>query len=374
MVTVIQEQNPYAQAAERFGKGLSQGYINRSDEMALKNAVEKLGPDAKPKDVLNALVGTSTYGKEAKQEALKNYMGVQEFEANQKKAEAQDRKTLAKETENRLKQDELKYNKQVRIEDKKEKEIQKEKKELDKIDLQKKEYDFKEKKLNEEIRHHQALETVAGAKNKPESAFEKKMAAKNAEELSKLDQEIPRSISTAETLQYLSDEIDNEGIPGFIGGLVGTEKGTEIQSLGFTVIEPIFKLLNPGGGPLAQYKVKEAQNKFAVKATDYTWQKRAKIKALQLFNNQLQSRMIARKLAIESANGLLSEKQSQQFDREDEQLSDAFLDYDIAIEAVPEVEIAAAGLPPANTKKNKALIDPATKIRYESDGVRWIKK
>ena len=69
MVTVIQErdqQNPWASIAEKGVDNLIKGYTERSDEMALKRSIESLGNDADPRDVLKAIMGTNTYGREAK--------------------------------------------------------------------------------------------------------------------------------------------------------------------------------------------------------------------------------------------------------------------------------------------------------------------
>lgn len=85
MVQVIQQENPWAQAAGQLGGGLVQGYTERSDENAIRRAIEELGPDAKPRDVINTLTGLKTYGSGAKQRAVQNYQKSFESEIKAEK-------------------------------------------------------------------------------------------------------------------------------------------------------------------------------------------------------------------------------------------------------------------------------------------------
>lgn len=90
MVQFIPAKDDWAQAFRSFGSGLTQGYMGRSDENAVRKAIIDLGPNASSRDVLNALTNVKTYNKDAKQEALKNYLGVENFEELKRKAEAQE--------------------------------------------------------------------------------------------------------------------------------------------------------------------------------------------------------------------------------------------------------------------------------------------
>jgi len=85
MVTVVPADEGWGQAFSDFGAGFTQGAMNRSDEKALQKAVSNLGPEASPRDILNAITGAKTYSPQAKQNMLKNYMGVAEFEQMQKR-------------------------------------------------------------------------------------------------------------------------------------------------------------------------------------------------------------------------------------------------------------------------------------------------
>lgn len=80
MAQFIPNRNTYADIGERFGAGFTEGHQTRSDEMALQKTIGSLPPDASPRQILDAITGTRTYSPEAKQNALKNYMGVANFD------------------------------------------------------------------------------------------------------------------------------------------------------------------------------------------------------------------------------------------------------------------------------------------------------
>lgn len=100
MATVINETDPRAEAFRNLGAGALQSHYTRSDEMAIKNALEKLGQNPTARQVLDAVTSTPTYSPQAKQQALKNFMGVAEFEelqrAAKKKEEMQEQTTNLK--------------------------------------------------------------------------------------------------------------------------------------------------------------------------------------------------------------------------------------------------------------------------------------
>lgn len=81
----IPSRNTWSNIGETLGKGVGEGYTNRADELALQNAVGLLGPNAKPRDILNAITKAHTYNPAAKQNLVKNYIGVAEFEKAEKK-------------------------------------------------------------------------------------------------------------------------------------------------------------------------------------------------------------------------------------------------------------------------------------------------
>lgn len=94
MVTVLPKENDWGDTFRTIGSGVAQGYQNRSDENALQKSIADLGPNPKARDVLDAITKTKTYSPESKQNLLKNYLGVSEFETMQQKYN--DAQTLAR--------------------------------------------------------------------------------------------------------------------------------------------------------------------------------------------------------------------------------------------------------------------------------------
>lgn len=89
MAVMTQATNPAPGIGRAFGEGLVTGYEDASDEKALQEAIHRLPKDASPQDILNTIVGTRA-SKEAKQDMLKNYMGVAEFEERVRSSKAQE--------------------------------------------------------------------------------------------------------------------------------------------------------------------------------------------------------------------------------------------------------------------------------------------
>ncbi|MDE2106824.1 MAG: hypothetical protein KGL39_56940, partial [Patescibacteria group bacterium] len=86
MVQFIPAKDDWANAFRQIGGGVAKGYMNRTDENAVKKAISDLGPNATARDILNALTNVKTYGNEAKQQALSNYLGQEQFEEIKRKA------------------------------------------------------------------------------------------------------------------------------------------------------------------------------------------------------------------------------------------------------------------------------------------------
>lgn len=95
MVQILPSEDFWGDIGRSVGSGAGESYLNRSDEMALQKAIGGLKPDASPQDVLNTLLNTNTYGNEAKQNILKNYLGVQQME--ELKRHAKEQEEIAKE-------------------------------------------------------------------------------------------------------------------------------------------------------------------------------------------------------------------------------------------------------------------------------------
>ncbi len=89
MVTYIPGENSWGEAFKQAGSNVGQSYMGRADELAIQNALTKLKPDASPREILDTITGVNTYSPQAKQQALKNYIGAAEFESNIAKSKAE---------------------------------------------------------------------------------------------------------------------------------------------------------------------------------------------------------------------------------------------------------------------------------------------
>jgi hypothetical protein len=376
MVTVIQErdqQNPWASIAEKGVDNLIKGYTERSDEMALKRSIESLGNDADPRDVLKAIMGTNTYGREAKDSAIKNYVGVENFNLAQKKAANEEKRMERQERvqDAQTKIVQARENRAARELELKEEAIKDKKieKEADKAAVKDivGQLGLSEEEQNalQDISKSDAIKLLA-KKFEGEGQFDKDVAKLNAQKYLDLTADVKKSESTIEALDWLDKKIDSLGVSGWISGSLGLSKdAAEAESVGFTTIEPIFKLLNPGGGILAAYKVKEAQNKFAVKASDSPWLKKAKVTALKRFAEQGLERSKDQLELIKKYKGKPPPDVMEKFNKETDTLGDAALDYDLTSEPVD------IGIDPSEYK-GKTITGPGG--RYYSDGSTWVRK
>ena len=91
MATVVQpRRNTLGEGlASAITKGF-ESYTNAADQSALQKSLGSLGDNPTPRQILDAVTGTKTYSPEAKQSALKNYLGVAEFEELQRKSKARE--------------------------------------------------------------------------------------------------------------------------------------------------------------------------------------------------------------------------------------------------------------------------------------------
>jgi hypothetical protein len=98
MVTILpKDENSWGDIGERFASGLTQGYTNTADELAIRKAIEDLGPNAKAKDVLNAVANTRPYNPESKKKFTDNFLKSHGIDLEEKKFAEMKRQTEAKE-------------------------------------------------------------------------------------------------------------------------------------------------------------------------------------------------------------------------------------------------------------------------------------
>ncbi len=80
MVQILPKEHDWSEAGQLFGQGATQGYQNRSDEMALQKAIVGLGNNPTPRQILDAVTNTKTVNPASKQNLFKNYLGASQFE------------------------------------------------------------------------------------------------------------------------------------------------------------------------------------------------------------------------------------------------------------------------------------------------------
>lgn len=325
MVQVVESSNDWADAFRKIGGGVSQGYTQRSDENAVQKAVSDLGPNASARDILNALTNTKTYSPEAKQKALQNYMGVEKFEEAKKEAASkqQERQSQAvreaAEKQNKEKQE--RANAKAIIN------------QIGSLTPEQKEEfgNTVSQKTAEEMLKNDFKAATAGQKLTP---FEKKIQEKEAEEYIKLSNDIPKLDSTLGDIAYVRQLSDNFGVGGRLANMVGLSKdAAEMESVAFTLIDPIVKIFNPSG-PIAQQKLKTIQDKYAIKATDFQAVRDAKLNALERFAKQAKARAQQKMDLIQKHNGKVPKEEMDRFDKESETIADVMIDYDLVGEEV----------------------------------------
>lgn len=89
MVQVVPADPGWGGFGESLGKGLVEGYQNRSDQKAIQKAVVDLGENPTPQDVLKAVTGTKTHNPEAAANFFKNFLSTAELENNTSKTALQ---------------------------------------------------------------------------------------------------------------------------------------------------------------------------------------------------------------------------------------------------------------------------------------------
>src|ERR1700722_417171 len=362
MVTILPKENDWSGAFESIGKGVSEGYQNRADEMALQKSISSLPPDASPRQILDAVTGTKTYNPQAKQTAFKNYLGASQFAETKRRAQAVEGNSAAKNT--------ITTNKANKEQAKEDSERVAADTLIDKLDID----DETKGKFKGNLPLQQATDlykhqVTAGGKV---SAFDKKIQEKQAEDYIDLTKEIPKLQSTVENIEYASKLEKELGVYGPLKGLLNTEKAAELEAVSFPLIEPIVKTFNPSG-PIATQKLKIIQDKYQIRATDAPWSIPGKIKALKHFATQALNRAQARMALYDKYDGTPPKDVVSKFDRESETLSDAMMDYDLAGEEAPKGTIPEQEMKNVKELKGKTITSPDGQ-KYYSDGVRWLKK
>lgn len=377
MVQVVSQDTGWDDAFRSAGKGFGQGYMNRSDETAVRSAIEKLGDNPSAQDVVKALTGARTYGNEAKQDFMKNYLGAAQFD--QLKSNAAEQAAIAR-ARNTIQEKQLAQKateRADRIEETEKKALSKTETEENKKKLERQTADALIDQLDipddqkqglKGILSQKAAEDLLKEQLKPKgpSTFIRTIEAGSGDDYLNLVKDIPLLQNQSDNIDYalrLSNEV---GVGSAIAHKAGfSEKAEKLESLGLTLIQPIVKIFNPSG-PIAQGKLELIKDKFAIKADETTYTRKGKLEALRIFSQQALKRAKDRLELIRKYEGRPPPNDLKMFDEESETLIDVMLDYDLHGE---EAKLDAD----AKALKGEIIIAPDGK-EYYSDGLRWVKK
>lgn len=388
MSFVLKNMQNLDQAGKNFGEGLGEGYMQGSDDRAIRKAVDSLPPNASYREILNAVSGVNTYNPKSKQQAVENLIKSHDLELQEKKANAQTtaNEIKQKQADAKIKEGETRnaetarHNQAVEtaatnkanteVTEKQQKKAQANAI-LDQLDLP----EEKKKALRDNITL-EAAESILKDQNKVRedklTPMERKLQEKAAEDYIALKEQIPVLEDTIQNIDEVERLANNMGAYeinwlGPLSGFVGTENAKALEAESFPLIQPIVKMFNPTG-PIATQKLKIIQDKYQIKATDNPPVIRGKITALRRFANQALARAKARQKLFEDNQGTPSTKQIEKFDRDSESMTDAMVDYELTGE-----EVNIPELPSAQGYKGKTITSPDGE-KFFSDGVKWMKK
>lgn len=356
----IPAKDDWANAFREIGGGVAKGYMNRSDENAVRKSIEDLGPNPSARQILDAITNAKTYSPQAKQQALSNYLGVEQFEELKRKSKAQEEIASAK--------NDIAAAKEKRELNKSAEERTNTKSIVNQLDLPPEQKEVLGDTLSQNAAESLLKEQLKPGNEEKLTPFQKKVQEKNAEEYINLTKEIPKIESTLGDIAYARQLSNELGISGAALGAAGlSKKSKELEGVSFTLMEPIVKIFNPSG-PIAQQKLKMIQEKYVISPSDAPWTKRAKLDALERFAKQALNRANQKMALIKKYDGNPPEAEIEKFDKESDTISDAMVDYDLIGEEVKE-----EGMPNPADFKGKTVTSPEGK-KYYSDGMRWVKK
>lgn len=368
MVTVVPADKGWGEAFQSLGSGVGQGIQNefesRADQKAIQNSLAKLGDNPEPKAVIEAITNTRTYNNKAKEKIIENVLGrekIDEAKRHAMKLESiAEKKNSIAEAKNNILSGKQTTDKSVQNREAvrnvvSQLDIPEEQKQIlgDSLDL----------------KDASGLLKTQFANKGKQTPFEKRMSEHNADEYIALSKEIPKVDANLENINYARKLSKDLGVSGTVKSAIGASKiGNELDAIGFTLMEPIIKIFNPSG-PLAQKKLENLKDIYSIKSTDVPWKRDAKLDALERFGKQAKARALEKKALIEKYEGNPPRDVLDKFDKENEGMIDAMLDYDLVGK-----EVNIEGMPDPVKSKDRTVRNKKDGNTYYSDGVRWIKK
>lgn len=382
MVQILPKENTWGDIGERLGKGLSEGYQTRADEMAIRNSLEKLGDSAQPRQILDALMNTRTYRPEAKQQALKNYMGVKEFEEAQKKGIAERQRAARQHEIEQFKAQTARLKEERDMKKLEDDERKAKDKELKRIagnrallermpeykDLPKEELQALAENMPEDVVGGVFKESFKTKDKKSiwEEGLEKK-AVDDYTEMTKEYGKLEVAKGTLDQMDKLVKKNAKSWLPNAVKSLYNDADLTELSGLSLTSMAPLIKIWNPAGS-LAVRKMELIQKQYQVKPTDPNWVAEAKINTLrQIYGMMSQNTERLMKL-YEQHEGRPPPEAVRQFDAMVDQQLAPFVDQP---EKGQIIEVGEDLQKYTKTLKGQPIIDKKTGQMVISDGETW---
>lgn len=356
MVTILPKEHDWADAFQSIGQGVSQGYQNRADEMALQKTIGGLGDNPTPRQILDAVTGTKTYNPQSKQNLFKNYLGAAQFEEIQKQHKAVS-------NEKKLKQD---------LDEAKAKAVKRTEKGnaeavIDASEISEEEKQVLRSKIEDEEIDLKGVKEVVKPKKTATNDFEKGLAKENVKSYTKSQEDLTDADRALRDLQRV-DELREKlsGPAGYVKAFNPfNEDAAEINALGFGVIKPIVKIFNPSG-PIAQKKLEQLEKKYGIHATDSSATIKGKTAALRRYATDAK-KLAEKKIAIITEhNGNPPLGTLSAVDKMGQELLDTMAESNIPGEEIKTPE----GGPAASKFKGKTVKFPDGK-QYYSDGEVW---
>lgn len=354
MVQIVEGNNFWRDIGMQAGEGFTQGYNQRSDDTAIRNALDALPSDSNPRAILSTILGTKA-SPEAKKRASEGFIKGVELEQSGIKAKAEQAKVDREQRE-------------------KEEKLQREKQNVDAIidasDLAPEQKEAYKKQITSETA---ARQVAKPPKQERISEFDKVVQKKNAEQYIKATDDLPRINDSLQTIDKAEGLVNKlfSGLSGYAEAAVGSQNVAELNSLGFAILEPIVKVFNPTG-PIAQKKLEQLQKIYAINAWDTKRTMRGKLKAMKGFGEQAKARAQEKLNLYDKYKGNPPEEVVRKFYEESDKMTDAMLDYNPET-GEERTEGLPPELPPAEAFKGKTITSPEGK-RYQSNGTKWMAK
>lgn len=159
------------------------------------------------------------------------------------------------------------------------------------------------------------------------SEFDKTRQKKGAEELSKIETEIPKiqdSLTNLDTIERVFKK-ELRGPTGYVKAAFNSKAAKEVENLSVSSLDTIIKMFNPAG-TLPTAKLNWIRDTFAVKAGDLTSTMQGKVNAQRTLAKQALRRGQEKSRLLKQYQGLIPDEVENQFNQETLAENDALAD------------------------------------------------